>query len=185
MNLELVRSLDNVEWFGRGPFENCSDRKLAAHVGIYCNKVEDHYVAYMRPQENGYKTDVGWLSLTDNSQTGLIFTADDVISFGVHHNRLEDFVPPFKIAITSEDGPGARDNEQRVNIHVNDIKPRDLVSLNIDLGQMGVGGDDSWGKRTLQRYSLNRQSYEYGFTIRPVRPGDSPRCSNSGVLCHL
>jgi len=47
------------------------------------------------------------------------------------------------------------------------VVPRDLVSLNIDLGQMGVGGDDFWGKRTLQAYSLNEKSYDYGFTIRP------------------
>jgi hypothetical protein len=32
---------------------------------------------------------------------------------------------------------------------------------------MGVGGDDSWGKRTLQEYSLNEMSYEYGFTLLP------------------
>ncbi len=170
MNLELIRPLDQVEWFGRGPFENYSDRKLAAHVGIYQNKVEDHYVAYMRPQENGYKTDVRWLSLIDDKQSGISFKADELISFGAHHNRLEDFVPPVKIAITSEDGPGARDNEKRVNVHVNDVKPRDLISLDIDFGQMGVGGDDSWGKRTLQKYSLNKQSYDYGFTIKPHRP---------------
>jgi len=167
MNLELVRSLDKIEWFGRGPFENYSDRKMAAHVGIYSNRVADHYVPYMRPQENGYKTDVRWLSLSGNGQASLMVEADELISFSVHHNRLEDFVPPAKIAITSEDGPGARDNEERVNIHVNDVVPRDLVSLNIDLGQMGVGGDDSWGKLTLQAYSLNEKSYDYGFTIRP------------------
>jgi len=140
---------------------------MAAHVGIYSNRVADHYVPYMRPQENGYKTDVRWLSLSGNGQASLMVEADELISFSVHHNRLEDFVPPVKIAITSEDGPGARDNEERVNIHVNDVVPRDLVSLNIDLGQMGVGGDDSWGKRTLQAYSLNEKSYDYGFTIRP------------------
>ena len=170
MNLELARSLDNVAWFGRGPFENYSDRKMAAHVGIYRNRVADHYVPYMRPQENGYKTDVRWLSLADDDQSGIMIEADDTIGFSVHHNRLEDFVPPVKIAITSEDGPGARDNEERVNIHVNDVVPRDLVAVNIDLGQMGVGGDDSWGKRTLQRYSLNEMSYDYGFTIRPYLP---------------
>jgi beta-galactosidase len=88
------------------------------------------------------------------------------------HNRLQDFVPPVKIAITSEDGPGARNNEQRVNIHVSDIEPREMVSLNIDYGQMGVGGDDSWGKRTLQKYSLNRKSYDYGFTISFIDSND-------------
>ena len=143
---------------------------MAAHVGIYRNRVADHYVAYMRPQENGYKTDVRWLSLTDEKQSGITIEADELIGFSVHHNRLEDFVPPVKIAITSEDGPGARDNEERVNVHVNDVVPRDLVSLNIDFGQMGVGGDDSWGKRTLQRYMLNELSYEFGFTIRPYTP---------------
>ncbi len=75
-------------------------------------------------------------------------------------------MPPVKIAITSEDGPGARENEERVNVHVSDIEPRNLVSVNIDYGQMGVGGDDSWGKRTLMAYSLNRMQYRYGFTIR-------------------
>ena len=67
-------------------------------------------------------------------------------------------MPPVKIAITSEDGPGARDNDERVNVHVNDVKPRDLVSLNIDYGQMGVGGDDSWGKRTLAEILAERDT---------------------------
>jgi beta-galactosidase len=169
MNVELIRDLDRVSWFGRGPFENYSDRKLAAEVGLYQNRVEDHYVPYMRPQENGYKTDVRWLRLQDDESAGIQVRADDLLSFSVHHNRLEDFVPPVKIAITSEDGPGARDNQERVNVHVNDVVPRDLVSLNIDYGQMGVGGDDSWGKRTLQKYSLNKNSYTYGFTIRSAR----------------
>jgi beta-galactosidase len=170
MNVELLREIDAVEWFGRGPFENYRDRKLAANVGRYANTVADHYVPYLRPQENGYKTDVRWISLNDEAD-GLLVIADDLVSFGAHHNRMADFIPPVKIAITSEDGPGARDNEERVNMHVNDVTPRDLVSLNIDYGQMGVGGDDSWGKRTLQKYSLNELEYEYGFTMLPFRAG--------------
>ncbi len=173
MNVELPRELDQVSWFGRGPFENYSDRKLAAHVGLYENRVSDHYVPYMRPQENGYKTDVRWIRLDDRDSTGLEVLADDLLGFSVHHNRQMDFIPPVKIAITSEDGPGARDNEERVNVHVNDVLPRNLVSLNIDLGQMGVGGDDSWGKRTLMKYSLTEKSYSYGFTLRLFDPENS------------
>jgi beta-galactosidase len=171
MNLELRRDLDNAEWLGRGPFENYSDRKVAAHVGRYANKVADHYVPYMRPQENGNKTDTRWLSLDNGADTGLLVVADDLISFSVHHNRLSDFVPPVKIAITSEDGPGARDNVERVNVHVSDVIPRDIVSLNVDYGQMGVGGDDSWGKHTLSKYSLTEMNYNYGFTLIPYVPG--------------
>jgi beta-galactosidase len=169
MNIELIRSLENVEWFGRGPFENYSDRNSAANVGRYSNVVADHYVPYMRPQENGYKTDVRWLSLSDNAHAAILVTTDELFSFGVHHNRLADFVPPVKIAITREDGP-QRYDEKRVNMHVNDVVPRDIVSLDIDYGQMGVGGDDSWGKRTLQKYSLNEKSYHYAFTLQPYTP---------------
>jgi beta-galactosidase len=151
MNVELLRELDRVEWFGRGPFENYSDRNRAANVGHYKNTVADHYVPYMRPQENGYKTDTRWLALD---------------------NRLADFVPPIKIAITREDGPEARADESRVNMHVSDVVPRDIVSLNIDYGQMGVGGDDSWGKHTLSEYSLLETNYRYGFTLIPYTPGD-------------
>jgi beta-galactosidase len=124
----------------------------------------------MRPQENGYKTDVRWLSLSDEADAALLVTTDELFSYGVHHNRLADFVPPAKIAITSEDGPDARNNRGRVNVHVNDVVPRDIVSLDIDYGQMGVGGDDSWGKRTLQTYSLNEKSYHYAFKLQPYTP---------------
>jgi beta-galactosidase len=168
MNLELVGELDRVDWFGRGPHENYDDRKLSAHVGFYDSLVADLYVPYMRPQENGYRTDVRSFLLRSgdpDDSLRLAVEADDLVCFSAHHNRMEDFIPPVKIAITSEDGPEARKNQERVNIHVSDIKPRDLVSLNIDYGQMGVGGDDSWGKRTLQAYSLNELSYRYGFSI--------------------
>jgi beta-galactosidase len=166
MNMAVNPGFDNVEWFGRGPFENYVDRNLAAEVGRYRNTVADHYVPYIRPQENGYKTDVRWFALSDSASSGLLVQADDLLSFSVHNNLQDDFIPPVKIAITSEDGAGARDNRERVNLHTNDIKPRPLVSVDIDLGQMGVGGDDSWGKKTLRSYSLTETEYEYAFWLR-------------------
>jgi beta-galactosidase len=166
MNILVNPAFDDVEWYGRGPFENYVDRKLAAEVGRYRNKVADHYVPYIRPQENGNKTDVRWFALADGASSGLLVQAEDTISFSVHNNLQTDFIPPVKIAITSEDGEGARENQERVNVHVNDIKPRDLVSVNIDLGQMGVGGDDSWGKKTLRSYSLADTHYEYAFWLK-------------------
>ena len=78
-----------------------------------------------------------------------------------------------KIAITSEDGPDAQEKAGRVNIHVSDIVPGDYVALDIDHGQMGVGGDDSWGKRTLQQYSLGEKAYRYGFRLRAFDPGEA------------
>jgi beta-galactosidase len=170
MNMELVAWLDRVAWFGRGPHENYSDRKHSARIGRYEASVGDMYVPYMRPQENGYRTDVREIHLrADNTDEGrgLSIVAGETLGFSVHNNRMQDFIPPVKIAITSEDGPGARENDERVNMHVNDVRARELISVNVDYGQMGVGGDDSWGKRTLQRYMLDESAYDYRFTIQP------------------
>ena len=171
MNVELVPGVDRIEWFGRGPFENYVDRLVAAHVGRYRNRVADLQVPYMRPQENGYRTGVRWLSLSDEADAALLVIAGDELGFSVHNNRLEDFVPPVKIAITGEDGPLAAEDPDRVNMHVNDIRPRQLISLNIDYGQMGLGGNDSWGARPLRKYSLTEPRYGYGFTLYPYTPG--------------
>jgi len=166
MNMEVIENLDHVTWYGRGPHENYRDRKLSADVGVYDRSVGDMYVPYMRPQENGYRTDVRQFTL-ESEVNRLVITADGTVGFSALHHRMEDFTPPVKVAITSEDGPDARNESGRVNVHVSDIEPRPLVSVNIDYGQMGVGGDDSWGKRTLQKYSLNELSYNYGFTLSP------------------
>jgi beta-galactosidase len=131
-------------------------------------------VPYIRPQENGYKTDVRWLALSDGGDVGLLIQADGRIGFGAHHNRQADFTPPAKVAITSEDGPDAPANDARVNTHVDDIAPGDYVALAIDYGQMGVGGDDSWGKRTLEQYSLGEKTYRYGFRLRAFDPSETP-----------
>jgi len=164
MNLQLSKTFDHVEWLGRGPFENYSDRKLAAQVGRFTNTVADHYVPYVRPQENGYKTDVRWLSLReDGGQSTLKVEADETISFSVHNNLQQDFMPQMAVPSAGNEAPRA------VASHLNDIKARDLVSLNIDYGQSGVGGDNSWGARALSSYSLSETHYQYSFWLRAYR----------------
>ncbi|NJD11524.1 MAG: DUF4981 domain-containing protein [Gemmatimonadetes bacterium] len=160
MNLELPRAFDRVTWYGRGPFENYWDRNTAADVGLYRGSVADQYVAYVRPQENGYKTDVRWVTLTSASGVGLLAVGMPHLSIGAHHNLLEDFDDP-------RAGYVARD--EAVNRHINDIKPRDLVSLDLDYRQMGVGGNNSWGMQTIDKYRLLDQGYRYTFRIRPFR----------------
>ena len=170
MKVQLIQNYNQVEWFGRGAFENYSDRKTSALVGRFTNRVSDHYVPYVRPQENGYKTDSKWFSLRDEDDSqGVYVVAEDQMGFSVHHNIQEDFIPKVKIAINSWDEEGAQNNPHRVNTHVNDIFPRDLVSVNIDFDQMGIGGDDSWGSKTLRKYSLSGSEYRYGFWLRLVK----------------
>lgn len=127
-NLVINNEFSNVAWFGRGPHENYQDRNTSALVGLYKASVSDLYFPYIRPQENGYKTDTRWITFTNESGNGIKVTAEDLVSFSAHHQYNDDF-------------DAGEDKRQR---HTTDIEKRDLVSINIDYKQMGVGGDTSW-----------------------------------------
>lgn len=153
MNLILPKELDKVEWYGRGPHENYIDRKESAFVGIYEAEVSGLYFPYSRPQENGYRTENRWVKLQNNNGTGIKFVGTPLISFSAHHNYNSDFDP----------------GEAKSQRHTTDIRPRDMVNLNIDYKQMGVGGDNSWGARTYDKYLIPPQNYEYSFWIVPFQ----------------
>jgi beta-galactosidase len=161
MQLQLPVEYSNLKWFGRGPHENYSDRWTSADVGLYESTVTDQYIPYIRPQENGYKTDTRWLTLTDDSGSGILVTGNPVFCFGALHNIHDDFESPGKLSVYRKDARSA-------NTHTINVKPRDLVNLNIDLNQMGVGGDNSWGDETHPQYRLLSNKYEYSFRIRPI-----------------
>jgi beta-galactosidase len=161
MQMQLPSEFGNLKWFGRGPHENYSDRKTSALVGLYESTVAAQYVPYIRPQENGYKTDTRWLTLTNDDGTGLLVTGNPFICFATLNNIHDDFESPGKLSEYRKDAKSA-------NTHTNDIVPRDLINLNVDLGQMGVGGDDSWGAPIHPEYRLLERGYEYSFRLRPI-----------------
>jgi beta-galactosidase len=158
MTLTLTGQFVNIEWFGRGPHESYWDRKTGAAIGIYSSTVKDRYHPYIRPQENGNMTDVRWLALTDKRGMGLLVVGMPLLSISAHHYLNEDFDPGLNKA-------------QR---HPHDLKTRDLVTLNIDYKQMGVGGDTSWGWRAKPHpeYTLPVKEYSYSFRLRPFIPKD-------------
>jgi beta-galactosidase len=91
MNMVMPRSFDQMTWLGRGPHESYRDRKTSAFVGLYKGSVADQYWAYIRPQENGNKTDVRWVAITDATGNGLLFKGLPLLEVSAHHNLLEDF----------------------------------------------------------------------------------------------
>jgi beta-galactosidase len=72
MKLELVGDLSNIKWYGKGPQETYADRDYEP-IGIYGGTVDEQWTDYSRPQENGYKTDVRWATMTDQQGKGLRF----------------------------------------------------------------------------------------------------------------
>jgi len=168
MNLVMPREFDQMSWLGRGPHESYQDRKTSALVGLYSGSVADQYFAYIRPQENGNKTDVRWMSITNKDGVGLEFIGMPLLSVSAHHQIMEDFESPGRT-----DGR-VKKGEKMVRRHTTDVIPRDLTSVNIDYKQEGVGGDNSWGARTHDEYRLTGKAYDYSFRICPLRAGDKP-----------
>lgn len=166
MNLVMPRKFDQMSWLGRGPQESYCDRKTGAFVGLYSGSVADQYWAYLRPQENGNKTDVRWMTITDEAGNGLLFSGMPLLEVSAHHNIMEDFE-----SLERTDGRQI-EGVKVINRHTTDVKPRELTSVNIDYKQMGVGGDNSWGAWTHDKYRLTEKNYSYSFKMCAISSGD-------------
>jgi beta-galactosidase len=148
MQMTLPDEFETMTWYGRGPHESYWDRKVGAAVGIYSGSVDNQWFDYSEPQENGNKTDVRWVSLTNASGVGLQAVGDEPISVSARRYTTADM--------------------ERAK-HSYEMERRDFVTLNLDHKQTGVGGDDSWGARTHPEYTLEPKAYHYSFRLRPVR----------------
>jgi beta-galactosidase len=160
MKMILPVDFDQIVWFGRGPHENYWDRKTGAAVGLHKGAVMDLYHPYIRPQENGNRTDVRWTALTNSEGFGLLAVGMPYLSISAHHFLDKDFDP----------------GDQKAQRHTTDVKKRDLVLLKLDYKQMGVGGDTSWGDRAKphDEYTLPVKEYTYSFRLRPFSKSDLP-----------
>jgi len=147
--LTLPASLSTVDYLGRGPEENYWDRRTGSEVGRYSTSVASLWTEYVRPQENGNRTDVRWVALTNAGGAGLLAVGDPVLEFSALRYTPEDL------------SAGARHSYQ--------LDPRDAVILRLNHRQMGVGGDDSWGAQTHDEYKLFAdRDYSYSYRLRPL-----------------
>ena len=162
LTMQVKREFDNMSWYGKGPFESYWDRKTGAKIGIYSGKVSEQYWPYIRPQENGNKSDVRWVSLTDKLGKGMKITGLPMVDISAHHQIMEDFE-----SMERTDGRH-RDGDTVKNRHTLDVPFRDLTTLNVDYRQMGVGGDNSWGAFTHEEYLLKASSYTLHFYVEPI-----------------
>ncbi|MHA1643384.1 MAG: glycoside hydrolase family 2 TIM barrel-domain containing protein [Promethearchaeota archaeon] len=150
MQLKMPATYDNLTWFGRGPHENYIDRNRSAAVGLYEGKVNELIHNYVRPQENGNRTDIRWAVLKDNDGFGLLVQ-------DIGGTLLNISAWPY----TMEDLENAS--------HINELNKGDLITLNIDYGQKGVGGGLFGLNDVLSKYRLKKnQKYEYSFLLRII-----------------
>ena len=151
MRMRLPADFTDIEYYGRGPWENYPDRKRSAFLGRYKMPLSEFETEYVHPQDNGCRTDVRWLVI-DNGKLKL---------------RVEGYQP---LCIRAWDY-GEEDLEPAR--HPTDIQRGRFVNLNIDLSVHGVGGVDTWGQRTLPQYTIDgNQPHHYTFVLQwqPLHP---------------
>ncbi|MGG7212573.1 glycoside hydrolase family 2 TIM barrel-domain containing protein, partial [Clostridium nigeriense] len=147
MRLQMSSGFENLTWYGRGPSDSYSDRKVGYDVGVYNSTVSDQFINFVKPQETGNKTDTRWLAVTDSEGDGLLFDSLNTMEFSALHNTQEDL-------------------EQAG--HPYQLKGTDNTVVTLDYAQMGLG-TGSCGPVVLSKYSLQaNKNYTHIFRIKPV-----------------
>jgi beta-galactosidase len=145
MRMQLHNKYNNIKWYGRGPFENYPDRKTAALIGLYEAKLEDFITQYVAPQGNANRCDVRWFSLADPNGNSIQVGGLQPLCFRAWPYTEEDI--------------------EKAS-HPDELPARDFINLNIDLNIHGVGGNDSWGAKTMEKYTIDgTKPYRYGFIL--------------------
>ena len=148
IRMRIPADFTNIEYYGRGPWENYPDRKRSAFIGHYQMPLSEFETEYIHPQDNGCRTDVRWFNIS-NGQRSLRIKGCQPLCI-----RAWDY--------GEEDLTSAK--------HPNEINRGRFVNLNIDLNVHGVGGIDSWGQRTLPQYTIDgNKPYHFAFIISHSR----------------
>jgi beta-galactosidase len=150
MQTSIPKEFNQMTWYGRGPHETMFDRKTGAAIGIYSDSVENLLHPYVKPQENGNRTDVRWCALTNKEGSGLLVS-------DVGGTNLSISAWPY----TMEDLESSRHNHE--------LPRREFITLNIDYKQQGVGGDIPALAMLHRKYMLpENKDYSYAFLLKGV-----------------
>jgi hypothetical protein len=148
LQIRLPGGFEQFTWYGRGPYENYVDRKEGARVGVYRGTVDEQFVPYIVPEENGNKTEVRWVTLTNPDGFGLRASADRLLEVSAHHYTPEDLT---------------------VARHPHELIHREEIILHLDFGQSGLGSA-SCGPGRLEKYCLQPEEIRYRIRLQPVTP---------------
>lgn len=153
MVMNLPYDMDLVQWNGRGPVENYSDRKISQNVGIYHSTADQLFFPYVRPQETGTMSDLRWWNQTNKDGVGFRVESDKRFSASALHYDL----------LTLDEGA---EKKQR---HSQSVEKSKYTNLFIDLVQSGVGGVDSWGGdgRARKGHRVEYKDYTFSFRLAP------------------
>lgn len=145
----------HMSWLGLGPHECYADRKQSGKLGLYEGPVEEQFVPYIKPQENGSKADVRWASITDADGAGLLVTGTDA-PLGQVGAR----------AYSTEALSAAR--------HHSDLKLSGKTEVCVDWRQSGLGNHSCGYAPTLPDYLIAAEPLSFSIRLKPI-PAGTPR----------
>ncbi len=143
------KQYNSLVYYGRGPGENYPDRKDASFVGLYRQTVEEQFYPYIRPQENGTRTELRWWQLLDHCGSGILVDSEFLFSASALHYSQE----------LLDDGP------MKHNRHSRDLEEENFTQCTVDLRQMGLGCLNSWGALPQAQYMLPYGDYSFTCSI--------------------
>ncbi len=155
MVMQLPYEMERSAYYGRGPIENYGDRKLSQRIGIYNQTADEQFYPYIRPQENGLKSDVRWWNQTTAQGEGMRIEAVEPFSVSALHYAIEDLDEP-------KPTKGQR--------HSTQVPKSKYTNLCIDGAHTGVGGANSWSNwgLALPKYRVPYQDRTFTFQFVPL-----------------
>lgn len=155
MVMQLPYEMERSAYYGRGPIENYGDRKLSQRIGIYNQTADEQFYPYIRPQENGLKSDVRWWNQTTVQGKGMRIEAIEPFSVSALHYAIEDLDEP-------KPAKGQR--------HSTQVPKSKYTNLCIDGAHTGVGGANSWTNwgLALPKYRVPYQDRTFTFQFVPL-----------------
>ncbi|PKI16663.1 glycoside hydrolase family 2 TIM barrel-domain containing protein [Colwellia sp. 12G3] len=163
MRLALDPSLSDINWYGRGPFENYPDRKTAAKVGNYQKTLAEFQVPYISATDSTNRSDVRNLSF-ENNQVQLQVIGLQPFNFRAWPYNESDLYSPSQ----SKEKYSVTDRIRRK--HTYDLPERGYINVNLDLAIHGVGGDHSWGAKTMNKYHVRADKpHSFSFVLKAIK----------------
>ena len=148
ITVELPKELNNVEYCGRGPFENLCDINQQSPIGIYKTTVKEMHVPYIKPQDNGNHGAARYVKFTNADGKGLEFIGDPKFSFSAHDYSQGSLMKA---------------------MHQEDLDRDSTTFVSVD-GFMRGTGTASCGQDTLMKYRfVFDRVIEFKFAMRPIR----------------
>ena len=149
---EMPATMEQLRWFGRGPWDSYRDRKEACLPAIYSSTVTAQREDYIMPQEHGTKQEVRWMSLANTEGQGLLIVAPDQMAASAVHFRPED-------------NYADRNTRSR---HTYEFKSCEPTVVSLDAATRGLG-NASCGPDVMEKYELHAHDTSFRFMILPLR----------------